>query len=280
MATKVNHYFLVLGFLALALEMLCWSLGQVIPALAPLALGLIGASLVMALVRFCRRDGRAVLGVTALSLTLLLAGVTLNRMVFGSYLHWAVSMGSRTLTQWGLALGCDSSESDRMRRTPLHWAAYRGHASIVQVLLEAGANPRPTARTGEDALGAAALGGHLDVVQALLPQFDEVTGDHLRQAVLGGNADVVKVFVQHGADVNARDGLGEMPLHWAALRDDHSLVEWLLAQGADPTLRNAVGMTPSEIAASVGDAALAQSLASAQNEMRSPSKEARADQQQ
>ena len=45
------------------------------------------------------------------------------------------------------------------------------------------------------------------------------------------------LLLASGANINARDGTGQTPLHWAAVRGSVACIETLLRNGADPTLQ-------------------------------------------
>lgn len=49
------------------------------------------------------------------------------------------------------------------------------------------------------------------------------------------------LFVQHGADVNARDHTGQSALHWTAVRGSIQVAEQLLQNGADVELEDSHG---------------------------------------
>jgi ankyrin repeat protein len=51
---------------------------------------------------------------------------------------------------------------------------------------------------------------------ALINEYDETGATALHYAAIGGHRDVVRFLVQHGADINARDGqFGATPAGWA-----------------------------------------------------------------
>jgi ankyrin repeat protein len=71
----------------------------------------------------------------------------------------------------------------------------------------------------------------------------------LHTAALGGDSEVVKLLLDHGAEINARDQeSGATPLSYAASLGRGEVVELLLARGADLTLRNTRGQTPLDLA--------------------------------
>jgi ankyrin repeat protein len=66
---------------------------------------------------------------------------------------------------------------------------------------------------------------------------------------LGGSAGVVKLLLDHGAEIDARDReSGATPLFYAASWGRAEVVDLLLARGADCTLKNTRGQTPLEAA--------------------------------
>ena len=56
----------------------------------------------------------------------------------------------------------------------------------------------------------------------------------------------VKKLIESGADINARDGEGNTPLHTAVYEGALSTIEFLQWHGADPSIRNERGETPIE----------------------------------
>src|SRR6266571_9373673 len=67
----------------------------------------------------------------------------------------------------------------------------------------------------------------------------------LQSAAKSGDIERVKILLEQGADVNARNAIGAAPLHEAAWSGNIDLVELLLARGADVDERHAeAGSTP------------------------------------
>jgi len=63
-------------------------------------------------------------------------------------------------------------------------------------------------------------------------------------ALGAGNTNVASVLLSHGANVNAKDGEGKTPLHFAAQQGTSRAVEFLLKNGADANAKDNKGVTP------------------------------------
>ena len=58
---------------------------------------------------------------------------------------------------------------------------------------------------------------------------------------------MVRVLLEHGAEVDARDADGQTPLHYAALCEQLPVAEALLAAGADVRLKTNDGSTARDL---------------------------------
>src|SRR5207245_9851476 len=118
-----------------------------------------------------------------------------------------------------------------------------GDAASVRLLLAPGADGAAKDNSGATPLEQAARLHHAGAVEALLPPGSERM-DLLTDAVIKGHADLVKVLLDRGTDVNARNASGSTPLHDAALKGQTEVVRVLLEHGADVKAKNADGAMP------------------------------------
>jgi ankyrin repeat protein len=66
----------------------------------------------------------------------------------------------------------------------------------------------------------------------------------LAALIRDGERAAALAAVRDGADVNAPQGDGTTPLHWAVYKVDVDLTRELLKHGANPNVKNALGSTP------------------------------------
>ncbi len=116
--------------------------------------------------------------------------------------------------------------------TALHLACFFGQPEAARILLENGAG------------------------------VDIVAGNPMRvmplhSAASARNLPAVRLLLEHGAPVNARQHLGWTAIHAAAQNGDRAMVELLLQHGADPKAPNDEGKTPAMVAKAKGHAELA-----------------------
>jgi ankyrin repeat protein len=114
----------------------------------------------------------------------------------------------------------------------------------------------PTLLCIPDALVEAAWRGHLEIVEALLPYCDDINArprgyiTALDSAIHGLHFKIVRLLILSAADVNAKDSLGQTPLHRAVdmkvehaknwdntIPEDAELIGLLLDAGADVNAR-------------------------------------------
>jgi len=82
---------------------------------------------------------------------------------------------------------------------------------------------------------------------------------HIAAAVVGCEK-VAEVLLANKADINARNDVGNTPLHIAEISANKEMAALLISKGADVNARNTGGDTPLHIAAAVGHADMVESL--------------------
>jgi len=89
-------------------------------------------------------------------------------------------------------------------------------------------------------------------VSEVAPPANPTADRALFDAAKAGNIEAVKQHLDAGADVNAKDGGGWTPLHYAAGNSHKEIAELLIAKGADVNAKNDKGRTPLHRAAIFG----------------------------
>src|SRR5438067_1224273 len=97
--------------------------------------------------------------------------------------------------------------------------------------------------------------------------------DTLAGLVQAGNRDAALKSIAAGADVNAAQGDGTTPLHWAVYKLDAELTRALLQRGARPNVVNNYGSSPLAEAVKVADARLVGMLLDAGSDANVPNQE-------
>jgi ankyrin repeat protein len=145
---------------------------------------------------------------------------------------------------------------------PILEASFRGDLTTVRRLLDAGPDSAKMHVESRDPLGMTALhkatwGGHPEIVRLLLERGADVNAkDGGGQTPVGlaarwGRGDLVDILLSHGADASARDDWGYTLLHYAARYDHVDVMRALLARGFDVNVMAPSG-TPLHSAAFMG----------------------------
>ncbi|MCB1129564.1 MAG: ankyrin repeat domain-containing protein [Verrucomicrobiae bacterium] len=146
--------------------------------------------------------------------------------------------------------------------TPLHAALFSQDATAFEILLKEGFDPNTSARNGITPLMAAAMHPNSRFLAAALKetgtvpkQTDYKGRDALFLAVANRQSGNIKLLLQHGADPNCRDAMGNTALMAAfqGRRPNPDLIKLLLDAGADPALSDKTGLNARDFADSFND---------------------------
>lgn len=132
--------------------------------------------------------------------------------------------------------GADVNATDESGNSALMYAASKHNTDTVRLLLEKGAAPNPDDYNGATALmGAASWWEEKSETLANLnkQKLDEAT--HLDLLFGAGHVtiDTVKLLIEHGAEINAKDKYGRTALMIASMYGHPDTVKLLIESGAD-----------------------------------------------
>lgn len=119
--------------------------------------------------------------------------------------------------------------------TPIHLAAFFGHPETAELLISLGANVRLYGR-------------------------NQMANTALHAALAGRRSDIARMLIEAGADPNAVDAAGWVPLHHAAYIGDAEVVQMLIARGAQVNVQHKKGQSPLQMAEEKGQDHVAELL--------------------
>ncbi|KAK0761671.1 hypothetical protein N5P37_005653 [Trichoderma harzianum] len=108
--------------------------------------------------------------------------------------------------------------------------------------------------------------GHRAVVKLLVEKGADIDAKDgggrtpLLWATYNGHKAIVELLVEKGADIEAKDNYGRTPLSWAAYNGHKAIVELLVEKGADIAAKDDSGRTPLSWAAENGHEAIVELL--------------------
>jgi ankyrin repeat protein len=139
--------------------------------------------------------------------------------------------------------------------TPMHVAARAGHANILSLLLEHGADVDGRSTYNYTPLLQASLYGNIEAGQFLLDHGADINtridngSTALTLAASYGYVEFARMLLHRGAGINDCDNyLSSTPLHWAVRSQDVQVVQFFLDHGADVSARDQKGRTPCQLA--------------------------------
>src|SRR2546430_8388219 len=192
------------------------------------------------------RQGNAPAVLAVVESPVMQATFTRDRAAFLSFLAILSSSNQRALLDFVRQTLLTTPELVQERytydRTLLHEVAGQGNLAMVELLLHLGADPNSRDQWGHNPLyfvANAAHGAHgADVVRVLVQGGANVNAQErlkhctaLHMAARRGNVLVAQALLDGGADLEARDTLGETPLRRAVNCGKVDMVAFLLSRG-------------------------------------------------
>ncbi|MEN6310164.1 MAG: ankyrin repeat domain-containing protein [Acidobacteriota bacterium] len=178
-------------------------------------------------------------------------------------LHAAAEGGAVSVAAYLIDRGADLDARNISGNTPLHEAIFNGKDKISRLLIEKGADLRSQNTIGRTPLHHAARYNRKATAELLLAKGVSVDSRDRAQrtpllllTLMTTNVDVARVLIQRGADVNAQDANGNMPLEQAAHNGSLALIDLLLDRGAGFHTTRDHALTTMRLAAAAGSARL------------------------
>lgn len=168
------------------------------------------------------------------------ANVNAENNCYLTPLHIAIMRNNLSAIKLLISKGADASKKiGRREETILNFATAKSDFETVQCLISLGASINLTDITGTSPLHIAAKEGKLSILELLWANSsccinlkDKNNWTMLHWAASEGHENVCYWLLQRGADIQAKDSAGEIPLHLAA-RQGHTpvvklLLEWVV----------------------------------------------------
>ncbi|MBQ6617721.1 MAG: ankyrin repeat domain-containing protein [Thermoguttaceae bacterium] len=204
-----------------------------------------------------------------------------------SVLHSAAESGNLELVKWLVEKGADVNAKDNREYTVLHSAAESGNLELVKWLMAKGLDENATTE-GRTLLHFAAKSGNLELVKWLAEKGLDVNENdagkktplhyaagcefqyspvhqflffsHSSYIFGNVNLEVVKYLVEKGANVNDKDNLQCIPLHFAANNGNLEVVKYLVEKGSNINEGSFFGESVLHVAAQSGNLELVKYL--------------------
>ena len=165
----------------------------------------------------------------------------------------AAQTGNIEAVNQHLADGVDVNSKNDIGRTPLDVAIAFKQSPIADLLRQHSGKTRDELKAAESIVAAIRL-GNIEAIKQHLDDGTEVNAKDgtgrtpLHWASISGHKEAVELLIDNGADVNAMRGGGGTPLSYAASWGHEEIVELLIANGADVNVKDAFSETPLDVA--------------------------------
>ena len=149
--------------------------------------------------------------------------------------------------------GADVNAQDESYTTPLHLSSFLGIPEIAQLLIERGANLTSQDWMHRTPLHMASSWVSAKTVLLSIRRRADVNGQDdsiiiSSHTILPVKTATVRLLIDHGAEVNAKDQTKSTPLHLASSVGSIDTVRLLIDHGAEVTAQDVHRMTPLHMA--------------------------------
>ena len=133
------------------------------------------------------------------------------------------------------------------------WAVLNNDMESVRLLVEQGADKDKGDKYGDTPLFLASFKGYLEMAQYLVEQgaaLDKANSKGITPLIVAskGELELCRYLLEKGADRDKSCNRGMTPLHWAANYGQLAIAMLLMSYGADLNARNSGGHLPIDIA--------------------------------
>ena len=135
-----------------------------------------------------------------------------------------IILGNIEIIALALKEGADVNRPDHNGNLPIHIAASFDDINVIKYLIREGANAEAALMCGVD---------RRQLVKREEQELPQLREQPLLLALKSGHFQTAKLLIQEGADIDARDSDGMLPIHWAAVLGATDIVELLIGEGAD-----------------------------------------------
>ena len=156
-------------------------------------------------------------------------------------INQAATNGNVAKLEEFFAAGYDINAPDSMGSSPLHNAAFYGHEAAVRFLLGHEASVEATNSELDTPL-------HMATMESYAEDILEVTNPTIAaRSELRNHLAVVSALLIAGAKPNARNKIGNTPMHNAMMYCSEEIFKAMLEGSGDLTIRNKAGALPIDL---------------------------------